>query len=142
MRDTVTGLFAGPTFFTCLRNSSFVMQPASQVMLQNLSSFIIERGGLLEINENAVFTVKKGSTLHVKADALIVVTGSGKIEIEDGGYLCIEDGARILLKDTRSEINLKPGFLLGKNERIIPGRTAFSSIPAEIIYTGKGSVNA
>ena len=34
IRDTVTGLFAGPAYFTCLGNSSFVMQPSASVTLQ------------------------------------------------------------------------------------------------------------
>ncbi len=72
----------------------------------------------------------------------MIVNGSGKIEIEDGGYLCMEHDARILLNDAQSAINLRPGFLLGKNQRVIPGRTAFSSLPAGILYTGRGSVNA
>ena len=141
IRDTVTGLFAGPTYFTCLQNSSFIMQPFSHVVLQNLSSFMVEKGGLLEINDGAVFTVKRGSTLQLKQGALLIVNGSGKIEIEDGGYLCMERDARVLLNDTQSAINLQPGFLLGKNDRVIPGRAACSSLPAGILYTGRGSVN-
>lgn len=142
IRDTVTGLFAGPTYFTCLQNSSFIMQPLSHVNLQNLSSFIVEDGGLLEINEGAVFTVERGSTLQLKQGALVIVKGSGKIEIEDGGYLCMEHDTRLLLSDALSAINLKPGFRLGKNERVIAGRASCSSLPAGILYNGRGSVNA
>jgi hypothetical protein len=142
IRDTITGLFAGPTCFTCLANSAFTLQPSSRVTLENLSSFIIENQGMLAINDSAVFVVKRGSTLLVKPGAIIIVNGSGKIVIEDGGYLCIETGARILLKDTSGAINLQPGFILGKNERVIPGNAAYSSIPAGILYTGRGSVNA
>jgi hypothetical protein len=102
---------------------------------------MVENGGLLEINDGAVFTVKRGSTLQLKQGALLIVNGSGKIEIEDGGYLCMERDARVLLNDTQSAINLQPGFLLGKNDRVIPGRAACSSLPAGILYTGRGSVN-
>jgi hypothetical protein len=142
IRDTVTGLFAGPTFLTCLKNSTFTLQSSSRIILKNLSSFIIDNGGLLEINDSAVFTVKRGSTLLAKPGALIIVQGSGRIVIEDGGYLCIETGAHILLKDTLSTIYLQPGFLLGKNESVIPGHALYSAIPAGIVYTGRGSVNS
>jgi hypothetical protein len=142
IRDTVTGLFTGPTLFTCMKNSSFVMQPSSHVILQHLSSFVIEEGGMLEINDSADFIVTRGSTLLVRPGAFIVVNGSGKIEIEKGAYLCIENGAGILLKDSESAINLRPGFLMGKNERVLPGRSEYFSQPAGITNTGKGSVNA
>jgi hypothetical protein len=142
IRDTITGLFAGPTYFTCYESSSFIMQPSSKVILQELSSFILEPGSKLEINDSAVFTVKNGSTLQVKAGSDLILTGSGRIEIEDGAYLCIENGALLQLEDIQSVINLRPGFILGKNEKVIPGRASYAAIPVGIIYSGPGSVNA
>ncbi|MBN1415121.1 MAG: hypothetical protein JW973_08490 [Bacteroidales bacterium] len=142
IRDSITGLFAGPTYFTCLGNSSFIMQSSSKVILQNLSSFIIESGSLMEINDSAVYTVKSKSTLQIKSGAKLVIKGSGKIEVENGGYLCIEKGAVLVLSDTSSIINLRPGFNLGRNESAIAHTGSYYLRPASIDYAGNGSVNA
>jgi hypothetical protein len=96
----------------------------------------------LEINKRAVFTVKSGSTLQVKAGANLIINGSGKVEIENGGYLCIEKDANIVMKDSRSTINLRSGYVLGTNERVIPGSVTFYPKPSAIEFSGKGSVNA
>jgi hypothetical protein len=142
IRDSATGLFAGPTYFTCLKDASFFMQPSSNVTLQDLASFILEPGSKIEINDSAVFRVKEGSTLQVKNGAEIVITGSGSIEIEDGAYLCIEDGAILHLKDEQSVINLRPGFNLGRNRKVLTGIVSPVATPAAILYSGPGSVNA
>jgi len=142
IRDTITGLFAGPTYFTCYENSSFIMQPSSKVILQHLSTFIMVPGSKLEISDSAVFTVKSGSTLQVKAGSDLIITGSGRIEIEDGAYLCIENGALLRLENKQSAINLRPGFILGRNEKVIPGRVSYAAIPVGILYSGPGSINA
>lgn len=119
IRDAVTGLFAGPTYFTCLNGSSFTMQPNSQVELNNLSSFILEQGSTLEIKDGAVFTVKSGCTMQVKYGANLIVRGSGKIEIENGGHFCLEGGGHISLQDYMSVINLRNGHILGVNTDVL-----------------------
>ena len=142
IRDTLTDLYAVPTYFTCVEQSSFLMQPSSKVILQDLASFIMEKGSKLEINDSAIFTVRNGSTLQVKTGAELILSGSGRIEIENGACLCIETGASIRLEDKRSIINLRPGFILGPNQKIIPGRASCAAAPAGITYSGPGSVNA
>lgn len=143
-RDAVTGVFAGPTYFRCLNNSSFVMQSSSSVILQNLSSFILESGSQLEINDGAVFTVKNGCTLQIKSGANFVVKGTGRIEVENGGYLCIEAGASGQLQDSLSVINLRNGSILGVNTDVIsdPG-TCVEDIAADIreYVSGPGKIN-
>lgn len=143
-RDAVTGVFAGPTYFRCLTNSTFVMQPSSNVILQNLSSFILASGSQLEINDGAVFTVKSGCTLQIKNGANFVVKGTGRIEVENGGYLCIEAGASGQLQDPLSVINFRNGSILGVNTDVIsdPG-TCVEDIAADIreYVSGPGKIN-
>jgi hypothetical protein len=142
IRDNVTGQFAGPTYFTCLGNSSFIMQSTSKVILQNLSSFILESGSRLEINDGAIFTVKSGSTLQVKAGANLLVKGSGRIEIENGGYLCIQNSTlNDTLLNNLSVINLRPGYHLGVNTSVLTDPGTCKSQPNQITFKGTGSVN-
>ncbi|UCH13419.1 MAG: hypothetical protein JSV22_09915 [Bacteroidales bacterium] len=119
IRDTVTGVFAGPTYFTCLDSSLFTMQSYSNVILQNLSSFILESGSLLELNNGSVFTVNSGCTFYVKSGADVVIRGSGKIDVKPGGYICIENGANITLQDKLSVINLFNGYNNGVNKDVL-----------------------
>jgi hypothetical protein len=141
IRDSVTGQFAGPTYFTCMGNSSFIMQSSSKVILQNLSSFILESDSRLEINDSAIFTVRSGSTLQIKPGANLAVKGSGRIEVENGGYLCIQSGSNDTLINESSYINLRPGYNLGVNTAVITDQSPCINRAAQIIYTGAGSVN-
>jgi hypothetical protein len=141
IRNAVTGVFADPTYFTCLGNSSFVMQSTSKVILQNLSSFILESGSRLEINDGAIFTVKSGCTFQVKSGANLVVKGSGRVEVENGGYLCIQSGSNDTLLNNLSVINLRPGYHLGVNTAVLSDPGTCRSQPGQITFTGTGAVN-
>lgn len=137
IRDTVTGLFAGPTYFTCLDNSLFTMQSYSGVILQNLSSFILESGSLLEIDNGSVFTVNSSCTFYVKSGANLVIKGSGKINVNPGGYICIENGANITLQDKLSVINLYNGYKNGVNTDVLSDPGNCVSDIQDYLYAGK-----
>ena len=119
IKDAVTGVFAGPTYFTCLNGSDFTIQSNSQVELNNLSSFILESGSQLEIKDGAVFTVKSGCTMQIKYGANLIIQGSGRVEVENGGYFCLEGGGHISLQDYLSVVNLRNGHILGVNTSVI-----------------------
>ncbi len=104
IRNTVTGVFSGPSYFTCLNNSLLILQSGSNFICKNLSSLVFEPGSYFEINDNAALTIKRGCTLLVKSGANLVVKGSGKIIIESGAYVGIENGANINLVDKSSGI--------------------------------------
>jgi hypothetical protein len=141
IRNTVTGVFSGPSYFTCLNNSSLVLQPGSGFICKNLGSLVFEPGSYCEINDGAAITIKAGCTLLVKSGASLVVKGSGKIIIESGAYAGIEDGAKINLADKSSGMNLHKGYIPGVNpDVVIPSPSCIANIPASLVYEGNGSV--
>ncbi|MBN1416310.1 MAG: hypothetical protein JW973_14505 [Bacteroidales bacterium] len=141
IRNTVTGVFAGPTYFNCLNNSNFTMQSSSYINQQNLSSFILNSGSKLTINDGAIFTVKSGCTMQVKSGSTLDVYGSGRIEVENGGYICIENGSNVKLNNVLSFINLRPGYTLGVNTSVIPNPGTCVNNANNINYTGYGAIN-
>lgn len=140
IRDTVTGVFAGPTYFTCLEGSEFSMQPESEVDMKNLSSFILEPGSSMELNDNSRFTVNAGCTFVVQENAELLVKGSGRIEIEKEAHVCIEPGAKITLQDPLSVINLRPGYYAGVNSNVLEGYNCIEN-PSDYASLGNGNIN-
>ncbi|MBN2523700.1 MAG: hypothetical protein JXB24_10535 [Bacteroidales bacterium] len=140
-RDAVTGVFAGPTYFTCLENSVFKMQANSEVELTNLSSFLLESGSNLELHDGAKFIVEEGSTLVLKAGSGITVEGSGHIEVKPGGYICIEENASIYLQNELSVINLHSGYISGVNTDVITESTNCIADPSAATFSGNGHIN-
>jgi hypothetical protein len=139
-RNTVTGLFADPTYFTCLDNSEFTMQSGSEVEVKNLGSFLMENGGKLEIKDNAKFMVDASSTLVAEDGANILIGGKGYIKIQDAGYLCVESGANIELTDPSSKIFMHYLALNGVNTTVLPSGYNCISDPLSIPVTGSGRV--
>jgi hypothetical protein len=141
IRNSVTNVFSGPSYFTCLNNSMLILQSGSNFICKNLSSLVFEPGSYCEINDNAALTIKRGCTLLVKSGATLVVKGSGKIIIESGAYAAIENGANINLVNRSSGINLHKGFIPGANPDVaIQSSPNIANIPASLIFTGDGSV--
>jgi hypothetical protein len=141
IRNTVTGVFSAPSFFTCLNNSILLLQAKSTFMCKNLSSLILESGSYFEMNDGAELIIKAGCTLLVKSGASLIVKGTGRIIIESGAYIGIENGASISLVDKRSGIDLHKGYISGVNSNvIIQSPSCISDIPASLVFTGKGSI--
>ncbi len=141
IRNPVTGVFSGPSYFTCLDNASLVLQPGSEFICGNMSSLILEPGSYCEINDNAVLTIKAGCTLLVKSGASLEVKGSGRLNIESGAYIGIEDGARVTLADQSSTITLHKGYVTGVNKAAIAKPPAFiPNIRDSLKFEGDGSV--
>jgi hypothetical protein len=141
IRNTTTNLFSGPSYFTCLNNSSLILQPNSGFVCRNLSSLILEPGSTLEINDGAVLTIKKGCTFFVKSGSKTVIKGSGRIEIESGAYVCIENESNLTLVDKSSRINLHTRYLAGVNPKVnLSSSNYISDIPSFLTFHGSGKV--
>lgn len=108
-------IFSSPTVFTCLENSYFRQEPFSNVNVKNMSSLVLEKGSLYEIEDNATLNIQPTATLQVKSGATLRVHGAGHIEIKNGAFICIEDGANIELVGELSAINLRHGYQYGQN---------------------------
>ncbi len=119
VRDSVTGLFAGPTYFICLENSEFVMQAKSKLVLHNLSSFILKSGSRMEMNHKSVLRVREGCTLVVEDGAELLIKGRGTIIIESGAHICIEPDALVTFQDSRDSIKLRTGYNTGVNADVL-----------------------
>jgi hypothetical protein len=140
VRDTVTGLFAGPTYFTCLPNSDYIMRPVSRTELIERSSFLLQQDATLVINGSDL-TVEEGSSLVLKAGSDLTVAEGGRIEIMPGGHICIEEGANIVLYDSSSKIYIRDGAINGINSDVLDAasyncRSDLASTP----HSGQGKI--
>jgi len=117
-KDSVSGIFAKTTIFTCNNNSHFIMQPSSNMFIAEKSSFVMNSGSNLNINNKATITVEEGSTLFVKANANLSISGEGKIIIKSGAFICIEPGVNLNLSDPDNQIKLETGAIIGKNPKL------------------------
>ena len=68
-RDTVTGLFAGRTQWTCEAGSYFRQNDSTHVYLTENSSLIFQSGSTYEQAEDAVMHVQAGCSLLVQSGA-------------------------------------------------------------------------
>ncbi len=134
-------IYASPTVFNTKAQGYFKMYEGTQAVVKNLSAYVSEQYGSLEIRDDAIFTVKTGSTLALKAGSNLLIRGSGRIEIEDGAYICIETGANITLEDPLSVINLRSGYLAGVNPAVLSGFNC-SANPAGATVSGSGQIHA
>jgi hypothetical protein len=142
IRNPVTGVFSGPTYFTCLDSSSLILQSKSNLTCNNLSTLIFESGSYFEINDGAAVTIKKGCTLFVRSGANLVVRGSGRITIETGAHICLESGANINLVNKSSGVRLHKGYVSGINPDVVTQSPAcISNVSATSSFTGKGSIS-
>lgn len=141
IRDSRTGLFSGPTYFTCLPNTLFTMAQESSVDLKNMSSYILNGGADLEIGDDAVFHVEEGTTLLLKANSNLTISGTGKVEVETGGCLCIENGANITLQDASSQIYLHTDATNGVNPVPLPETYDCRYNLASTPFSGSGHMN-
>ena len=88
-RDTVTGLFAGRTQWTCEAGSYFRQNDSTHVYLTENSSLIFQSGSTYEQEEAAVMCVQAGCTLHVQDGANMLFMGTLEI---DSGAVAILNG--------------------------------------------------
>lgn len=135
-KDYVSGYFDKTTFFTCEGNSISALQPNSNIVLKEKSSYIMNNSSTLTIQDGARITVENGCTFILKQGANLNIVGSGKIIIKSGGYLCVEQGANINLQDFNSLIVLEEGAVLGANPALFTNPACTSSI----VKNGNGSV--
>jgi hypothetical protein len=146
IRDAVTGLFTGPTYFTCLENSEYQMYNNSNTELNSLSSFITELNSTVKIDNNSILKVKQGTTLLLRQGSNLIVSGAGKVEVETGGCLCIENDANITLQDATSQIHLQADITSGVNTSVLTGNydCRYNLISTPVTGSGKilADVNA
>lgn len=139
LRNTATNLFSGPSYFTCLSNSSLILQSNSYFICSNLSSIVLESGSTLEINDGAVLTIKNGCTLLCKSGSNIIVRGTGKINIEAGAYAGFENEVNIRFVDKPSGMNLQKGWLTGANPNVNLAARCISDI-SFLSFSGSGRI--
>jgi hypothetical protein len=141
VRESRTNRFSGPTYFTCLENSNFIMQPGSNVELNNLSSFINESNSTVEIHNRAKFVVHSGTTLHLRSGSELYIEGKGKLQVDSGACLCIEEGAVIILKDPANEIHIETDVNPSVNTLVLPYTEKCHQNFVSIPYSGAGHLN-
>jgi hypothetical protein len=140
IRNATTNLFSGPSYFTCLSNSSLILQSNSDFICSNFSSIVLESGSTLEISDGAILTIQSGCTLLCKSGSNIIVKGSGKINIEAGAYAGFENEAKISFVDKSSGINLQKGYLTGVNPDVNLTARCISDIPSILNFSGSGRI--
>lgn len=127
-KDSVSGFFAPPTFFTCNENSKFTMNENSKLILKDLSSFIMQAGSNNTLKNGAVFEINSGSTLLIRSGANLTLNKNAKIIVKNGGYICIEEGTDITIKKLSGRIILKKGAIKGSNPQLFPESDCRSKI--------------
>jgi hypothetical protein len=143
IRNPVTHLFSGPSYFRCLNNSLLILQPKSSFVCRNLGSVVLEAGSTLEINDGATLTIESGCTLFVESGSNIIIKGSGRIEIQTGAYACFEKEAHLNLVDKLSRIKLNSRYLTGVNPNV--DLTSSNYVPefkSGLNYSGSGKIKA
>lgn len=101
MRDSITGLFAPPSVFTCEPGAEFVQEARSIVNVEEMSSLIIEQG--------SVYKMEPKSKLKIDRSSKIVIRGK----------LIVGDGAKVIVKS-------KNGFCNENGEIIVEGKGSLS----------------
>lgn len=140
IRNTTTNLFSGPSYFTCLNNSSLILQSNSSFVCENLSSIVFEPGSNLEIHDGATLTIKSGCSLLVKSGSNILIKGNGRINVEAGAYVSFENETNIRFADKLSGINLHKGYLTGVNPNVkLITSNGISDIQS-LIFSGSGRI--
>ena len=97
MRDSITGLFAKPTVFTCETGSEFVQETGSIVNVEERSTLVIEAG--------CVYRMEPKSKLKVDRTSRLVVRGK----------LIVGSGAKLILRS-------KSGMFVDGGEVVTEGK--------------------
>ena len=118
-RDTVTGLFAGRTQWTCEAGSYFRQNDSTHVYLTENSSLIFQSESIYEQAEDAVMHVQTGCSLLVQSGANAKFLGT--LEIDSGAVVTL-DGTCSFGENAR--LIVLPGGKLTVN-----GRTHTSADP-------------
>jgi hypothetical protein len=142
IRNPITNLFSGPSYFTCLNNSVLILQSNADFICENLSSIVFEAGSKLVIKDGAALTIKSGCTLLVKSGSGITIEGSGKINIEDGAYVGIEEEADIQLVDKKSGLILHKNYITGVNPNVNLTSRSISDIKSSLTFGGSGRIKS
>jgi hypothetical protein len=135
-KDSVSNFFAKTTFFTCEENSALNMGEHSAIIIKDNSSFLMNGASTLTIQNGGLQIIDSGSSLIIKTGANVNLTNGAKILIKSGGYLCIELGAIINLQDYNSLIVLEEGAIHGLNPQFFSD----TSCPDTITKIGPGSI--
>ena len=90
MRDSVTGLFAPPTLFTCEAGSKFVQESGSIVSVEDGSSLVIEQGSEYRMEPKSKLKVDRSSKLVVRGK--LIVGDGAKLIVKSKGGIVIEGG--------------------------------------------------
>ncbi len=86
-RDSVSGLFAKPSIFTCKDGSEFIMEDNSNLILNNNSTLLLKSGSTFKIGDNASLTINKGNKLIIKPGAELIKDKNSRLKIKKGGKL-------------------------------------------------------
>ena len=134
--------FITPTTFTCREGSYFKQEGGSTVNVINSSTLVIEDGATYELGDRAVLNIEQTGSLIVRNGATLHVKEAGHVEIKNGAYVCIENGANIVLDDTLSMVNLRPGYINGLNTALNGNlECGCTLLPSEISVNGHGQLN-
>jgi hypothetical protein len=93
MRDSITGLFAKPTVFTCENGSEFVQETGSIVNVEERSTLVIESGSVYRMEPKSKLKVDRTSRLVVRGK-LIVGSGAKLILRSKNGM--VVDGGEVV----------------------------------------------
>lgn len=93
MRDSITGLFAKPTVFSCENGSEFVQETGSIVNMEERSTLVIEAGSVYRMEHKSKLKVDRTSRLVVRGK-LIVGSGAKLILRSKNGM--VVDGGEVV----------------------------------------------
>ncbi len=140
VRDPLTKLFSGPSYFTCLSNSKLTLRANSGFVCMDLSSVVLDAGSTLEINDGATLTIKKGCSFLVKSGSNIIIKGNGRIDVESGAYAYFEKGSNLNLVDKASRIKMHSRYLQGVNPSVNLSSGNMSDRPSDLKFSGSGKI--
>ena len=90
MRDSITGLFAKPTVFTCENGSEFVQETGSIVNVEERSTLVIDAGSVYRMEPKSKLKVDRTSRLVVRGKLIV---GSGaKLVLKSKNCMQLEGG--------------------------------------------------
>ncbi len=102
-RSPSSGDFVNPTTFTVYENAFMHIDHHAKVIVENESTFHLNKLSKLEVHEHAELRIKSGCKLIIENLANLIVHRDGKV--------IIEDGAELILKNN----HLTHGLMIGNN---------------------------
>ena len=90
MRDSLTGLFAKPTVFTCEAGSEFVQESGSIVDVEERSTLVIEEGSVYRMEAKSKLKVDRTSRIVVRGK--LIVGNGAKLILRSKDCLHVEGG--------------------------------------------------